>query len=535
LLDDAVAAFLESVPERALDQPLIALLRCSGYHHIRLVHGSSEFGKDIIAQLDGEQWAFQSKAGDIGQGEFRAMKGQLDELRTYALSHPDFRTDLPRRAVLIFTGRFKGNGALSAQEYNRLARERSEPELEPWDADELIGQMTANPNAVLRGSVDGQLMSLLGAAGDDRADMDLIERFSRRWTSWESARIAGLGMIEAAILCETLRQRERLDLACHLSLCLLRAVWVARMNDEQLTLDGDAVASLFDVYAGMLWEECDDRLLTDGGLVAYSGPNAWATYQLRCGRVAELVGLFGLRLRMERREGADEVAEWLASFMDAHPAACRPLGDRYAVGLIPPVLLLAGRSSSQVDDILVTAAVWLCDRSEAGQLGLAHVEADPAEEIERVFGSYFEHIARIRRAGSQLAGVLLDLAALLGRTNAFEGIWNDVRAVDLYPMVLRTGDQTDWLLRDGPGNRWMHGVEYSEEGDGDARAPHLAPTTAEDQSAKRWWDYLAISAALRDRHFPRAIARAVATESSRPERDIRGSSAAGTAGVEATA
>jgi HJR/Mrr/RecB family endonuclease len=65
LLDDAVGAFLEQVSERAFDEPLMALLRVEGYTEVRLVHGQFEAGKDVIAQKDGEQWVFQSKAGNL--------------------------------------------------------------------------------------------------------------------------------------------------------------------------------------------------------------------------------------------------------------------------------------------------------------------------------------------------------------------------------------------------------------------------------------------------------------------------------------
>ena len=54
MLSDAVAVYLESVSERAFDEPLMALLRARGFTSVRLVHGAREFGKDVIAQRDGE-------------------------------------------------------------------------------------------------------------------------------------------------------------------------------------------------------------------------------------------------------------------------------------------------------------------------------------------------------------------------------------------------------------------------------------------------------------------------------------------------
>jgi HJR/Mrr/RecB family endonuclease len=65
MLEDALDAYLESVSERAFDEPLLAVLRSEGFADVHLVHVRAEFGKDVIAKRDGQQWAFQSKAGNI--------------------------------------------------------------------------------------------------------------------------------------------------------------------------------------------------------------------------------------------------------------------------------------------------------------------------------------------------------------------------------------------------------------------------------------------------------------------------------------
>ncbi len=253
MLDDAVAGFLDSVSERGLDEPLLAALRSLGFTNLHLTHGSAEFGKDLIGQLDGEQWAFQSKQGNINQSEFRQLTGQLDELRTNDLVHPEFRTDLPRRAVLVTTGRLVGNAGLSAQDYSRRVREKGEPELELWSRDRLIGLFAGDPNAVLRGSVDGQLPGLLDAIDRGAVDMAAMERFSMRWTNMEAPRVASLGMVEAAIACERLQARDRIDLACQLALCVVRGAWASHPDAEERGLAADAGAALFDTYAQRLW------------------------------------------------------------------------------------------------------------------------------------------------------------------------------------------------------------------------------------------------------------------------------------------
>jgi hypothetical protein len=504
LLDDAVAAFLDGITiERTFDEPFIALLRAEGYTDIRLIHGPFERGKDIIARRDGKQWLFQTKAGNVGLSTFRDIRNQLIDAQTSNFAAPGFDKDAERIVVLVTTGRLSGGASVAAQEFQEYSAKRGDPKVDFWGRDGLIGKFSGNTDASLRTSVDGQLLSLLGAIDDETADMDAVETFSRRWLSWEPSRMAGVGVIEAAIVCERLRGKERLDLAAHLALCVVRAGWVA----GQPSGVADAGAGLFKTYGGLLWAECDDRLLREKGIIGYSGFSAWVTYQVRCLRVAEIISLAALQARSEDPSLAEEITAWLVKFIDAQPGVCRPLGDRYAVSLIPVVLALAAGHSDTAAAVLRSTAGWVCNRYEQGNLGLGDVEATPAEELTRILGAPFQHVVLQRRPSSQAAAVLLDLAALLGLAEVFADIRNDTLAVGLYPTVLIPGDGADWLSRTGIKNRWDVNAAYADTlVDGVAAAPHL--DGSEDHlpiAAERWWDALAVTAALRDRHFPRAI------------------------------
>lgn len=514
MLDDAVDAFLDTVGERAFDEPFIAMLRAEGFTEVRLVHGHAEFGKDVIAQRGGEQWAFQSKAGDLNLTEFRAVRDQLYDLRMSDLSAPGFDKELPRRAVLVQTGRMTGQAPVAAQEYERQCVDRGETPIEFWNKDTLLARLSANPDAVLRGSMDGQLFGLLGAIDDRSADMDAIEAFSRRWTSWEPSRVAGLGAIEAALVCERAKATDRLDLACHVALCAVRGAWAAGVAepDETTVVAADSAGRLFEIYAGQLWAECDDRLLREIGLAGYSGFASWVTYQIRCVRLAEIVALLALRVRDHDPDLAREIADWLVPFAEAQPGITRPIGDRYAVSAIPVAALFMVDHAPAVEDLLRRMTVWVCDRHETGELGLAAVDAPPFEEVSRVLGGPFEHVGLQPRRHSQIAGVLLDLAATLDLRDVYADIRNDTLAVQLYPSVLLVGDGPDQLSITGRDNRWDFNPDFAEVIDGTSSvAPHLeddGPDLIVPED--RWWDLLAVSAVLRDRHFPGTIRRAVA-------------------------
>ncbi len=514
MLDDAVAAFLDAVGERDFDEPLMALLRAEGYTDVRLVHGETEFGKDVIAKNDGEQWVLQSKAGNMNLTQFKPVREQLYDLRMSDLSAPGFDKDLPRRAVLVQTGRLTGKAPLAAQEYVQQCVDREETPIEFWNKDTLLGRLTGNSDAVLRGSMDGQLLGVIGSIDANQADMDAIEKFSRRWTSWEPSRFAGLGIIEAALLCERLKATERLDLACQVALCAIRGAWAARAADpgyEATRAGADAAGRLFETYARQIWSECDDRLVKEFGLVGYSGFASWVTYQIRCVRIAEIVSLLALRARAHEPDLAAEIAEWLASFATAQPGIARPIGDRYAVSVTPVAALLVADHRDVVEALLRKITVWVCDRYEHDELGLASVDGPVFEEVCRVVAGPFD-VGLTARQQSQIASVLLDVSATLDLREVYADVRNDTLAVHLYPSVLLLADGPDQLSREGLGNWWDYNPDYADTIDETApAAPHLdGGGTKLIVPEERWWDLLAISAALRDRHFPTAI-RAAAT------------------------
>jgi hypothetical protein len=88
----------------------------------------------------------------------------------------------------------------------------------------------------------------------------------------------------------------------------------------------------------------------------------------------------------------------------------------------------------------------------------------------------------------------------------YADIRNDTLAVELFPSVLSVADGADQLSRVGHDNRWDFNPDYAETiGAGAPTAPHLDTEPHLLVPENHWWDLLAISAALRDRHFPAAI------------------------------
>lgn len=514
MLSDAVAAFLDSATEREFDQPFLAILREEGFENPRLTHGQSEFGKDFVAQKDGEQWVFQSKAGNIGYPDWRDMRGQLDDLRLSNLAGPEFDSSLPRRAVLVTTGRLVGNAPISASEYNQQAAEKEQLTLEIWQRDDLIGKLTGNTNAVLSGSFDGGLHTIVGALDRGELSMGAIDGFARRWDTFPFRKRMGMGVVELALVGNRLKEVDRLDLACHLALHFVRSAWAGGANVEESISAAEVGGEVFDGFAEDLWSRCTAEHLKPDQMIYHSPTpesafGEWVTYPVRCTRLVELLGLWTLRLRDSRPTLATDISEWLARFIVAQPGARRPISDRYAVSLVPSVLAVNASNPETTQQVLRDVTVWLCDHYEYPRPGLASLVAPPIEEVQRVFGHVYDFIESPRRTESQIAGVLLDLAAQTGNEDLYFDIRNDQLAVRLFPVVLRSkagGAQFDLESLE---NRWDVNPAYPDEPSADRvlRIPHIENDVggAELVGLGRAWDLLATSSALRDRHFPAAI------------------------------
>lgn len=228
MLRDVVGTFLDTLTEREFDGPLLAVLAAQGFEDIHFIHGAFEFGKDVIAKRndpatsDMRQYVIQSKAGDIGQQEWRAVRPQLEECEYNTLGHPAFDADLPRVAVLVTTGRLKGAAPTDAAEYKRSVAVRGLADLEIWDRSDLVEWICDDPLVGIAGQeIQVDLLALVTSVLDCGVTDRRLEMYTRRWLP--PAGNAAHASVEAAILVNALLRVRRLDLAVVVGLQLIRA------------------------------------------------------------------------------------------------------------------------------------------------------------------------------------------------------------------------------------------------------------------------------------------------------------------------
>jgi hypothetical protein len=513
MLADAIGNYISSLTEREFDAPFIALLRLLGFIDIHFLHGPFEFGKDFIAKRSEDgvqyQYAFQSKAGDIGISEWHQCRGQIDLLRTNALAHPNFDKALNRRAIFVTTGRLIGGAALAAQEYGQHLQSLGELQFLTWDRDTLVEKLATDPRC-LQGSSPA-LLHILGAQHES-LNFSALEEYSRSWIHPEFTPLSLRDVLEASVIAQHCRLERRSDLACYVPLMLARSLWATThgMNPlpDEITSAIATAKNLFRHCALQLWNSCRTQYLDLDTLLRQDGtPGGLVTYPVRCLTIIEILGLLGLLEKPANPNLSAEIADYLAKFVTANVGSSHPISDRWSVSLACCALQLS--VNGKVDTLrqyIKSAIKWVADHYDSGNDGLAGPYASPKEETNYLLGSPFEHTNLTRRPESYIATQLLDVCAVLEEGELFDIARNEFLAVDICLPVLEVDDTRAQYSINSEGQRYEPNMPFEDFWHPSGAwkvAPHhhRAPDSFYAERVGEPWDLLAISCVLRDRHF----------------------------------
>ncbi|MHB8960531.1 MAG: hypothetical protein ACYDAN_12980, partial [Candidatus Limnocylindrales bacterium] len=192
----------------------------------------------------------------------------------------------------------------------------------------------------------------------------------------------------------------------------------------------------------------------------------------------------------------------------SQPGLTHPISDRWAVSVALAAIAIARADRAASELYLRKVAVWLCDRYERDELGLAPIDASPDTEAAYLLGGAFESVVVPRRRESFAASVILDVLTALGLGETYELALNDFRAVGIMPWVVHVDDDAQQYETPGSARR-EYNVPYPEEWrplDGwRLTAHHRTPESYLLQRRGRSWDLLAVSCVLRDRLYVAAL------------------------------
>jgi hypothetical protein len=513
MLADAIGNYVNSLAEREFDAPFAALLRLHGFTDIHFLHGPFEFGKDFIAKRleDGVecQYAFQTKAGDIGISEWNQCRGQIDMLRTDALAHPNFSGTLKRRAIFVTTGRLIGGAGLAAQQYGQHLRTLGEAQFSTWDRDTIVDMLATDPRC-LRGSTPA-LLHIVGAQRE-HLNFEALEEHSRTWIRTQCTALSLRDVLEAAVVAQHCRLEKRADLACYTALMLIRSLWATAHGQSQLP-DSIAVAiatakKLFRHYAMELWNACRTQYFDPDTLLRQDGtPGGLVTYPVRCLTITEILAMLGLLEKTTNPGLSSEIADYLAKFITVNVGSAHPISDRWGVSVACCALQLSANGKTEaLRPYLRSAIKWVADHYDGGNAGLAGPYATPEEETKYLLGSPFEHTNLRLRSESYIATQLLDLCAVLQESELFDLARNEFLAVDICLPVLEVDDTPAQYSINTNGHHYEPNMPYAESwrpSEGWNVAPHhrRGADLFYPERVGEPWDQLAISCVLRDRHF----------------------------------
>lgn len=461
MLRDVVGSFLSSLTEREFDAPLLAMLGRRGFTDIHFIHGSFEFGKDVIAKYtcpetrQVSQYVIQSKSGDIGLSGWREVRPQLEESGYNTRAHPNYDGSLRRVAVLVTTGRLKGAAAIDAQEFKQSVEARGQSTIEFWDYLTLTEWLTENPETGLAGRPNNMFMEVVSGAVNGKLREADLEKYTRCWLDPrdDTSKHLALACIEAAIIANRLRISSRLDLAAGVSLHLLRATETSKGTGADQTFSSSALR-LFTSYASQLLLQVEP-VLDDRYALAQimAGPASIVTYPVFAMRLFEIFGLLAIVAENEDEELAARAQDAVVSLASKHPGSARPVSDNFAVSMLAPALVLHRSDTSACEVYLRTVAQWILDRSDPELAGLGLGASGESEEavIERLLGGAFDFTRISLRRQSLVATTVLDLTYLLGFRILHNAIRDNLEALDIHPIELAVSPERAKWRRAGEG------------------------------------------------------------------------------------
>jgi len=474
----------------------MALLVSRRFYDIHKIHGAFEFGKDFIAKCeDGgvvHQYAIQSKTGDINLGAWRQVRHQIDEARYNGIAHPSYDRSLPRKAILVTTGRLVGGASGDAQEYKQFLESRGEPSFDLWDQDDLRTWLIHDPACGMADGTAADILAVIAAAEKGPISHQQLERYTRKWTALPLRRAA----IEAAVIANKLRICQRTDLAAITALCTLRAAHSQDANPDA-QLFSAAARQLHASYATGLLRTYQNVVSEPKSLLdRLNSTYPHFAYPVTCHRLVEAWGLLAMAGHIEP-DVAEDARSAVRAIVSKQPGIGRPLSDRWAVSLMCAALSAFRDNADEVAELLKTVIVWIADSYE-NRPGLASADCSELVEIEYLLGAPLSHIEIRRRRTSYLATMVLDLSVFFGFRDLYLVAAHDFRAVDLVPTILVADERIAKWGAGEFGIQSIPSVRYEPTWGSD---PHLAPhhDTARPEGIPAW-DALALACLPRNRH-----------------------------------
>jgi hypothetical protein len=485
-------------------------------------HSSIEKGKDFIAKdkNKNEQWVFQIKKGNLSVSDLNnGITGQLLSAAITNHAHPAFDSNLPRKVVLVTTGKVNQHAAdnIASLSSGKLAQLEIAP-IQVWDSQKLVELFTQFGLEGIRSTrfsqldfhSQGSFYNLYGDLLVGRHSLQAISAHAELWIDQEIPSDEALlrCSLEASILSSICRERGYLYERLFLELGVFRTnAYYALLESENVlpsNLETRMVIQLESVVSAAetfiltevsKWEQASYNLLA-----SLHTTSSYVTYRIQASRIIEALGLL---VFCDLRPDNHRWSSLLTKFIENEPGACEPVSDNFAASIsVAGTALISLREIKIVTKLIKSATVWLADRVEFGS-GLAGLDSSAYEETARLLGTPFSGLKLTNSVSSLLATVLLELSAALGDEKLYQTVLNDIKAVKIIPEYFQAQDNISQVLRTHPDLRHYVGIEFKESIEDENYSPY-ARYEAETNRLKTALGFKALvclTLFLRDRVF----------------------------------
>jgi hypothetical protein len=514
MLRSVIEDYLTSSKEIQLFLPFIQLLELLGFHDIHLLHGPTEFGKDIIAKMKNQssaiQYSFQIKVGDVNLNRFRSeIKPQLIEALTNKLSHPNFDRSLPYQVVFVTSGIVQQPATIEFQEFNRFVEDKLKATpIVTWEKQKLVSDFLTigiDPFFILHRTPEfaGRFFKFYSQITDDEyLSFFDIESYSNNWLKldWSNPINRLQILFEAYYFSKLLLDKAKfyessLVLASLIRIMIKQDIYPDHQKIIQEYLDEILIAHFN--KAKLEYHQSKPYLFN------FEGVFSIFYHPLSCLHTLELLSLYILTSPNVNKD----IEVLFLKMIDEQKGSYRIIGDNYAVSIVLITLtLLKLKEIDRLKRYLNNVCVWLCDRHN--ECGIATIGSDLQDTMEQLLSESLEGLTVNKNISGFAACACLDMAYILKDKVTFENIANDFRASEIILEFYHILNEEALFVHDDrtivTSTENNYSLEYIDD-----YTQMISYERKSNNISIRNKSLLFLTFLLRDRYFPTFIADAV--------------------------
>lgn len=436
MLKSIIENYLISIKEIQFFHPFMSLLHVLKFQDIHLIHGPTEFGKDIIAKKDGFQYAFVIKVGNVNYSKYiNDVKGQIFEAQTNSLSHPNF-DNKNLKVAFVTTGKLSPHVNIALQEYISYSKEKSLPDVIVWTKEDLVNffshsgleaffNLHNNPQFII--DFYDTHSKILNGYTFQSFD---IERLTKKWLSFDlSESINHLQVFfEAYYFSDLLIKNKRQYEAIFFISALVRVLSKNEFVEPYQKIIIEYLFEAIDSVGYISHEKISTELNQVRGFLDI------LYYPERCLEITEMIAI---KILLDDDFQVDSFKECIRE-----KGCYRPLSDNFGISVfLIAAAMLKLDLTEDLKKYLINCTVWICDRYE--DLGIAPIGSDKDLEYEQLLSELLSGFENTKNDFSFVASILLDIAFLVGDKTLFEQIANELKAAEIAPIYYHILNEKD--------------------------------------------------------------------------------------------